>query len=112
MYEKWIRDQPELLASLSELKGRTLGCWCSPKPCHGDVLVKLVEEFGSEGTKDGYEEKEGHDEEEGHKEGSPVESEEACSQEIRRRQLFIGEADEFGALFKRVIECPPIPEGA
>lgn len=22
-----------------------LGCWCKPKPCHGDVIVKLWEEL-------------------------------------------------------------------
>lgn len=27
---------------LEELKGKTLGCWCKPKQCHGDVLVELV----------------------------------------------------------------------
>jgi hypothetical protein len=44
-YEKWIRTQPDLLKDLRDLKGKTLGCWCSPKACHGDVLVKLVDEF-------------------------------------------------------------------
>jgi hypothetical protein len=44
-YEEWIRGQRELLDSLIELKGQILGCWCAPKPCHGDVLVKLVEEM-------------------------------------------------------------------
>lgn len=42
-YEKWLLQQPELMASLHELKGKTLGCWCSPKACHGDVLVKYAE---------------------------------------------------------------------
>lgn len=43
-YEKWIRTQPELLQALPELVGKTLGCWCSPKPCHGDILEKLIKE--------------------------------------------------------------------
>lgn len=25
-----------------ELRGKTLGCWCSPKPCHGDVLLEIA----------------------------------------------------------------------
>lgn len=25
-----------------KLKGKNLGCWCYPEPCHGDVLVKLI----------------------------------------------------------------------
>jgi hypothetical protein len=44
-YESWIRNNPDLLKDLHELKGKTLGCWCSPRACHGDVLVKLVEEM-------------------------------------------------------------------
>lgn len=40
-YEAWIKQQPELMAALPELKGKTLGCWCHPLPCHGDVLAKL-----------------------------------------------------------------------
>ncbi len=27
------------------LHGKTLGCWCSPKPCHGDILLKLAAEL-------------------------------------------------------------------
>lgn len=27
---------------LLELDGKVLRCWCSPKPCHGDILVKYV----------------------------------------------------------------------
>ena len=41
-YAKWITSQPDLLAALHELKGKVLGCWCAPKPCHGDVLVELA----------------------------------------------------------------------
>ncbi len=43
-YEKWIRNQPELMVCLHELDGKILGCWCHSKACHGDVLVKLVKE--------------------------------------------------------------------
>ena len=41
-YRAWILTQPELLSQLDELKGKVLGCWCSPLPCHGDVLVELI----------------------------------------------------------------------
>ena len=44
-YEEWIRTQPDLMARLPELRGKVLGCWCSPYPCHGDVLQKLLREF-------------------------------------------------------------------
>lgn len=30
------------LNDLRELDGKTLGCFCKPKPCHGDVIVKAV----------------------------------------------------------------------
>jgi len=43
-YENWIRTQENLLNSLHELDGKILGCWCNPLPCHGDVLLKLIEE--------------------------------------------------------------------
>jgi hypothetical protein len=32
-----------LLNDLHELKGKVLGCWCSPKSCHGDILMELIE---------------------------------------------------------------------
>lgn len=44
MYEKYIRTLPRLYNSLHELKGKILGCWCKPLPCHGDVLLKLIDE--------------------------------------------------------------------
>ena len=40
-YETHVRNKPKLMARLTELSGKTLGCWCKPKRCHGDVLVKL-----------------------------------------------------------------------
>ena len=41
-YRAWIVKQPHLMASLHELKGKVLGCWCSPQACHGDVLSQLA----------------------------------------------------------------------
>jgi hypothetical protein len=43
-YERYIHGRPDLLFDLKELKGKVLGCWCKPKACHGDVLVRLIEE--------------------------------------------------------------------
>jgi hypothetical protein len=67
-YEKHIRNSIELMASLWELSGKELGCWCDcdrgcergkceafcqnevPECeafCHGDILIKLFKEkFG------------------------------------------------------------------
>lgn len=45
LYRKYItskiREEPEKY-DLSVLRGKTLGCWCKPDACHGDVLVELV----------------------------------------------------------------------
>lgn len=45
-YEVWLREriaaEPERYAELFRyLTGKILGCFCSPKPCHGDVIVKI-----------------------------------------------------------------------
>jgi Domain of unknown function (DUF4326) len=42
-YRTWLTTQPQLIAALSELKGKRLGCWCAPLPCHGDVLAALAD---------------------------------------------------------------------
>lgn len=42
-YAGYLHSRPDLLAALPELRGKTLGCFCAPKPCHGDVLADLVE---------------------------------------------------------------------
>jgi hypothetical protein len=41
-YREWIVNQPDLMDRIEELRGKVLGCWCSPEPCHGDVLVELL----------------------------------------------------------------------
>ena len=41
-YRAYILSRPALIADLPELKGKVLGCWCAPLPCHGDVLLELV----------------------------------------------------------------------
>ena len=40
-YENYIRSTPKLFNSLHEIDGKTLGCFCSPSECHGDILIKL-----------------------------------------------------------------------
>lgn len=42
-YEQYLLSHPELLkAAQQELKGKHLVCWCAPKSCHGDILVKYA----------------------------------------------------------------------
>jgi len=41
-FETYAREN--LWDVLQELEGEVLGCWCKPKACHGDILVKLFKE--------------------------------------------------------------------
>lgn len=41
-YREWIVAQPDLMNAIAGLRGKTLGCWCAPLPCHGDVLAELA----------------------------------------------------------------------
>eukprot|EP00300_Choanocystis_sp_HF-7_P022954 c22602_g1_i1.p1 GENE.c22602_g1_i1~~c22602_g1_i1.p1 ORF type:complete len:158 (-),score=25.30 c22602_g1_i1:89-532(-) len=43
-YEVYLRGNAELMAALPELAGKTLGCWCKPAACHGDVLLRVLAE--------------------------------------------------------------------
>ena len=47
MYENYIRRSPKLLNSIHELKLKTLGCYCFPEECHGDILIKILNEIVS-----------------------------------------------------------------
>jgi hypothetical protein len=40
-----ITRDPKLAEAIRGLYGKTLGCWCAPRACHGDVLLKLAAEL-------------------------------------------------------------------
>lgn len=46
-YRYWfwrkIKNDPEFKRRIEELKGKTLGCFCKPKPCHGDIIAFYLE---------------------------------------------------------------------
>jgi hypothetical protein len=42
-YSTYILNQPKLIANLYKLKGKRLGCFCKPKACHGDILLRLID---------------------------------------------------------------------
>lgn len=42
-YRQYVTARPSMLEKLEELRGKVLACWCKPKPCHGDILVELIE---------------------------------------------------------------------
>lgn len=49
LYRKWFYERIEKMPSFKKkvlaLKGKILICWCTPLPCHGDVIIKYLEEL-------------------------------------------------------------------
>jgi hypothetical protein len=51
-YRQWLNGDKDLVQLygppptteeiIRELRGKVLGCWCTPKPCHGDVLLEIA----------------------------------------------------------------------
>ena len=39
----YILDREDLLEDLHEIDGKKLICYCAPKYCHGDILIRLRE---------------------------------------------------------------------
>lgn len=55
MHKEWLLNGEGryLLNDLHELKGKILGCWCNPnQKCHGDILVKLVNDLDRKGLEE------------------------------------------------------------
>lgn len=48
--DDWI-EPAEWGARLMGLRGKALGCWCAPNPCHGDVLVRVIERLSGESAR-------------------------------------------------------------
>lgn len=44
-YREYLFSNEELIKELPTLIGKNLFCWCSPKTCHGEVLVEALEKF-------------------------------------------------------------------
>jgi len=45
LYRASLRELPTIVVTAlrAELRGKMLGCWCAPLPCHGDVLAAVAE---------------------------------------------------------------------
>ena len=47
LYKEWFYERLEKMPTFKKkvlgLKGFTIGCWCKPKACHGDIIVKYLE---------------------------------------------------------------------
>ncbi len=42
-----LQHRPDLIQRIvPELRGKVLGCWCAPQPCHGDILARLADHDG------------------------------------------------------------------
>lgn len=41
-FTEWVLKQENLIKDLPEIKNKTLGCWCAPRLCHGDILYCLA----------------------------------------------------------------------
>lgn len=42
-YEQHLRSRPDLVELARSLRGRRLGCWCAPQPCHADVIARIAD---------------------------------------------------------------------
>jgi hypothetical protein len=38
-----LRSDPEFKERIESLKGKTLGCFCKPNPCHGDIIKEYLD---------------------------------------------------------------------
>lgn len=47
LYRKWfdqlIKEDPNFVAQVEELRGKDLVCSCAPAACHGDVILAYLE---------------------------------------------------------------------
>ena len=42
LYRQYAKNNPDIANCLDEIRGKRLGCSCKPQPCHGDVLVEMI----------------------------------------------------------------------
>lgn len=43
-FRERLRERPDLVErARRELRGKVLGCFCAPEPCHGDVLAAVAD---------------------------------------------------------------------
>lgn len=43
LYYHWLtKNEKSPIKDIEELRGKDLVCWCSPKPCHADILLQMA----------------------------------------------------------------------
>lgn len=51
-YRLWfasrIGEDEQFRQAVERLRGKTLGCWCKPLDCHGDVILEYLERTAEE----------------------------------------------------------------
>lgn len=45
-YKSYLISNKALMDSLHELKDKNLLCYCSPRQCHGDILLETLDSLG------------------------------------------------------------------
>lgn len=43
--EELLKNNETMVNELLKLKGKNLGCWCHPEPCHADILLKYINKY-------------------------------------------------------------------
>lgn len=43
-FQRRLETDPDFKRRVLELRGKKLGCFCKPNPCHGDVIAKYLNE--------------------------------------------------------------------
>ena len=51
-FDNRIANDPAFKARVLELKGKTLGCFCKPYSCHGDIIAEYLNNKLDEPAKD------------------------------------------------------------
>lgn len=45
LYEELLRSSSKMMEEARQkLRGKDLICWCTPSPCHGEVLLRIANE--------------------------------------------------------------------
>lgn len=47
-FDKRIQTDPEFKERIHSLKGKRLGCFCKPHPCHGDIIAEYLDTIAEE----------------------------------------------------------------
>jgi hypothetical protein len=42
LFDRYVDEHPELKTLIKTLRGRDLKCFCKPKPCHGDIILRIA----------------------------------------------------------------------